>query len=258
MAREMKKRSYSMPYGTSLEGFLEAEANRNRSPKDFNISNSMDTMAQRSRNFEVRSFSYKQAQNYVTRPRTSETPRRRRSLSEHGKSLLVAAFTLEELMPKAKVKEVKPKKVKKSKAKKKKTSRKGPRNYFDILSGVHEKEVMKSIKQKTSHRRKAWKSDLVTENGTILEDTVSDDDGWQTVSRPKPKAKKPKPLAQQSEPHYVAEELQEYDDMSELQYMEGDISDARVWGRDKKSRQWKAVQQRNYAMAKRDRQRQRS
>ena len=195
----------------------------------------------------------------LKRPATTPNVLRRRALSEHGKSLMMQAYTDPALaLPQKKVARTKPKKrrTRNGKAKSKKSEKiaanvKGM-NYFQVLSQFHENKAMKDIRKHKTRRSSAMNG--LSPATPITEDVLAGEDGWQTV-----KSKPRRPVRRQSSQRVVNATpepvIEEYGDISELQYLEEDAAGSRVWGKHRKAHGFKAAKQRNYAIAKRAAQR---
>lgn len=194
----------------------------------------------------------------LKRPATTTNVLRRRALSEHGKSLMVQAYTDPSLaLPQVTPTTAKPKKrrTRNSKSRSKKVERSNIKgmNYFQVLSQFHEKKAIKELKKHKARKKSAING--VTTSTSITEDILTGEDGWETV---KPKPRRPvrrhsnRPVVNDTQPEAVVEE---YGDISELQYLEEDVAGSRVWGKHRKAHGFKAAKQRNYSIAKRAAQR---
>mmetsp|Transcript_17092 Transcript_17092/g.20579 ORF Transcript_17092/g.20579 Transcript_17092/m.20579 type:complete len:331 (+) Transcript_17092:574-1566(+) len=118
--------------------------------------------------------------------------------------------------------------------------------------------------------RSNYASQLTWSNANIesIPEIGNEMGGWETVSKAKAKAKKKEkktaasvdiqlnaPILNSTDYGYESDLNGEFGDISEIQGLETDISDGRVWGSDTKTRQFKAVEKRNWAMNKRNEQR---
>lgn len=195
----------------------------------------------------------------LKRPATTPHVLRRRALSEHGKSLMIQAYSDPFLaLPHKTSTDTKRTKRKSRNAKRSKRSERNVAkgngmNYFQVLSQFHEKKAIKELRKHKGRKSSAING--ISAPTPISEDVLTGEDGWQTVkskprrpvrrqsSRPTPEPIKPEPV------------IEEYGDISELQYLEEDVAGSRVWGRRRKAQGFKAAKQRNYSIAKRAAQR---
>mmetsp|Transcript_4247 Transcript_4247/g.4771 ORF Transcript_4247/g.4771 Transcript_4247/m.4771 type:complete len:264 (+) Transcript_4247:165-956(+) len=206
---------------------------------------------------------------------------RNRRLSEHGKSLLLRSYSLQELPLKPPLKPQglaieTPKPVRESKGlrimvdnhpkklksllridskKHEENQRKNP-NSFSAFSESQRSPISPRAAQLSP--RSNYSRQLTWANAmTIPEDQAEEEmTGWETVSAKKKNRPRVRPeRVSDAIPTFNPSFFDETPDLSDIQYMEAEISDGRSWGRDKKTRQFKAVEKRNYAMQKRNSQR---